>query len=220
MTLRKLNAKEIAEKFLDGIHHQDLTSCSHYLHVCYLNPYDAFDINSVRSLDSLKFIERQECRSCNIQKPRSTTLLILDIYTLLIYIVRVGWVTVFTLGSARALCRFGAVGAVRLVPAGATSGGASALSKGYMEENRQCVTNGGKERGAFILFEGVDRCGKTTQANLLVESLKKTGHKACFMRFPGTQILSDRDYSSFILSQSFIVPAFPSVRCMIQREQC
>lgn len=41
------------------------------------------------------------------------------------------------------------------------------------------------ERGAFILFEGVDRCGKTTQANLLVENLTKAGHDACFMRFPG-----------------------------------
>lgn len=41
------------------------------------------------------------------------------------------------------------------------------------------------ERGAFILFEGADRCGKTTQANLLVENLTKAGHDACFMRFPG-----------------------------------
>lgn len=41
------------------------------------------------------------------------------------------------------------------------------------------------KRGAFILFEGVDRCGKTTQANLLVDSLKDAGHDACFMRFPG-----------------------------------
>jgi dTMP kinase len=39
-------------------------------------------------------------------------------------------------------------------------------------------------RGAFILFEGVDRCGKTTQANRLVEHLKKSG-PAEFMRFPG-----------------------------------
>eukprot|EP00903_Cladosiphon_okamuranus_P006696 g6535.t1 len=43
---------------------------------------------------------------------------------------------------------------------------------------------GPAKRGAFILFEGVDRCGKTTQANLLVESLKDAGHDACFMRFP------------------------------------
>jgi len=30
------------------------------------------------------------------------------------------------------------------------------------------------KRGAFILFEGVDRCGKTTQASLLKEHLQKT----------------------------------------------
>ena len=30
-------------------------------------------------------------------------------------------------------------------------------------------------RGAFILFEGVDRCGKTTQASKLVESLNQSG---------------------------------------------
>ncbi|CAN0187735.1 unnamed protein product [Pylaiella littoralis] len=40
------------------------------------------------------------------------------------------------------------------------------------------------KRGAFILLEGVDRCGKTTQANLLVQGLKDAGHDACFMRFP------------------------------------
>lgn len=48
------------------------------------------------------------------------------------------------------------------------------------------------ERGAFILFEGVDRCGKTTQANLLVESLKGAGHEACFMRFPGEPFAARR----------------------------
>ena len=30
-------------------------------------------------------------------------------------------------------------------------------------------------RGAFILFEGVDRCGKTTQSTRLVETLKASG---------------------------------------------
>ena len=39
-------------------------------------------------------------------------------------------------------------------------------------------------RGAFILFEGVDRCGKTTQANRLVAHLKKE-RPVEFMRFPG-----------------------------------
>ena len=40
-------------------------------------------------------------------------------------------------------------------------------------------------RGAFILFEGVDRCGKTTQCSRLVERLKAQGHDADFVRFPG-----------------------------------
>lgn len=33
----------------------------------------------------------------------------------------------------------------------------------------------GGQRGAFILFEGVDRCGKTTQSRRLVEHLQAVG---------------------------------------------
>ena len=33
----------------------------------------------------------------------------------------------------------------------------------------------GRQRGAFILFEGVDRCGKTTQSRRLVEHLQAAG---------------------------------------------
>lgn len=32
----------------------------------------------------------------------------------------------------------------------------------------------GARRGAFVLFEGVDRCGKTTQVGLLKEHLQKS----------------------------------------------
>lgn len=40
-------------------------------------------------------------------------------------------------------------------------------------------------RGAFILFEGVDRCGKTTQARRLVDALNAGGGaRAVFMNFP------------------------------------
>lgn len=41
------------------------------------------------------------------------------------------------------------------------------------------------KRGALILFEGVDRCGKTTQAKKLVEALNAAGQATVFMRFPG-----------------------------------
>ena len=42
------------------------------------------------------------------------------------------------------------------------------------------------KRGAFLVFEGVDRCDKTTQTKLLVEKLKQDGRKVELMRFPGT----------------------------------
>lgn len=43
-------------------------------------------------------------------------------------------------------------------------------------------------RGAFILFEGVDRSGKTTQAKMLVKALTDMGKTAMFMRFPGMTV--------------------------------
>ena len=37
----------------------------------------------------------------------------------------------------------------------------------------------------FITFEGIDGCGKTTQAQLLAESLEKAGYKVLITREPG-----------------------------------
>lgn len=42
-------------------------------------------------------------------------------------------------------------------------------------------------RGMFILFEGVDRCGKTTQSKSLVEHLKREQERATWMNFPNRQ---------------------------------
>jgi dTMP kinase len=39
-------------------------------------------------------------------------------------------------------------------------------------------------RGLFFLFEGVDRCGKTTQARRLCEALAAAGERCELMRFP------------------------------------
>lgn len=44
-------------------------------------------------------------------------------------------------------------------------------------------------RGKLIVLEGLDRAGKTTQCQMLVEALQKDGHKVKFMRFPGTHCM-------------------------------
>ena len=41
-------------------------------------------------------------------------------------------------------------------------------------------------RGAFIVFEGLDRCGKTTQINMLLQALANRGLSCVEMTFPGT----------------------------------
>jgi ABC-type polysaccharide/polyol phosphate transport system ATPase subunit len=41
-------------------------------------------------------------------------------------------------------------------------------------------------RGKLIVFEGLDRAGKSTQCQMLAESLQKDGLKVRHMRFPGT----------------------------------
>ena len=40
-------------------------------------------------------------------------------------------------------------------------------------------------RGAMIVFEGCDRCGKSTQCLKLLEYLQSVGRKAQLFRFPG-----------------------------------
>jgi dTMP kinase len=44
--------------------------------------------------------------------------------------------------------------------------------------------NNNKRRGAFILLEGVDRCGKTTQVGLLVKHLLSLSIATVAYRFP------------------------------------
>ena len=53
------------------------------------------------------------------------------------------------------------------------------------EDNNMAAAAKSLSRGAFILFEGVDRCGKTTQASKLVESLNQSGVAARVVEIPG-----------------------------------
>lgn len=41
------------------------------------------------------------------------------------------------------------------------------------------------KRGTLIVLEGVDKAGKTTQCNKLVQALLQSGRPAEMMRFPG-----------------------------------
>ncbi|WWD17958.1 thymidylate kinase [Kwoniella shandongensis] len=46
------------------------------------------------------------------------------------------------------------------------------------------TSSSSSRRGAFIVFEGLDRCGKSTQVDRLVQRLDRDGHKARLQKFP------------------------------------
>ena len=48
------------------------------------------------------------------------------------------------------------------------------------------------EKSLFISFEGIDGCGKSTQAKILSEELKNLGHNSIILREPGGSIISEK----------------------------
>eukprot|EP00924_Labyrinthula_sp_SR-Ha-C_P005101 snap_masked-scaffold_1-processed-gene-21.32-mRNA-1 protein AED:0.31 eAED:0.31 QI:0/-1/0/1/-1/1/1/0/210 len=56
------------------------------------------------------------------------------------------------------------------------------------------------KRGAFIVFEGLDRVGKTTQTQMLVENLTKAEMKAKLFRFPDRTTQTGKLISSYLSS--------------------
>ena len=61
---------------------------------------------------------------------------------------------------------------------------------------------GPTKRGAFIVFEGVDRCGKTTQVGLLVKHLMGLGLAAVAMRFPDRTTMVGDLINQYLQSKS------------------
>ncbi len=49
-----------------------------------------------------------------------------------------------------------------------------------------------KISGLFIAFEGIDGCGKSTQAEMLYRHLKKSGYPVRLVREPGGTVLSEK----------------------------
>lgn len=56
------------------------------------------------------------------------------------------------------------------------------------------------KRGAFIVFEGVNRCGKTMQCSLLLKHLLSVGMAAVAMRFPDRTTLVGNLINSYLAS--------------------
>lgn len=59
-----------------------------------------------------------------------------------------------------------------------------------------------RRRGAFIVMEGVDRCGKTTQSKLLLQRLLAAGMAAQAMRFPNRSTATGRIINEYLTSSS------------------
>ncbi|KAI5453786.1 Thymidylate kinase [Naganishia albida] len=57
-------------------------------------------------------------------------------------------------------------------------------------------------RGAFIVFEGLDRCGKTTQVEQLAEALRGEGKEVRCMKFPDRTTPIGQTINAYLLSQT------------------
>ena len=59
-----------------------------------------------------------------------------------------------------------------------------------------------KSRGVFILFEGVDRCGKSTQAAMINDYLNKSSKASELIRFPDRTSSIGQLINSYLQSTS------------------
>jgi dTMP kinase len=56
------------------------------------------------------------------------------------------------------------------------------------------LRNDFKPHGALIVVEGLDRAGKTSQCQLLLEALRERGHQVKYIKFPGKPTTYCRGY--------------------------
>lgn len=69
-----------------------------------------------------------------------------------------------------------------------------------MEEDTSEKTE--EKRGKFITFEGIDGCGKSTQAKLLAEKLMAAGKRVVLTREPGGTPLAERVREALLSQES------------------
>ncbi|KAF3439485.1 hypothetical protein FNV43_RR17763 [Rhamnella rubrinervis] len=73
-----------------------------------------------------------------------------------------------------------------------------------MESYNNCDSRSGNgdSRGALVVLEGLDRCGKSTQSGRLLTYLKGLGHSTELWRFPDRTTSVGQMISSYLSSQS------------------
>ena len=56
-------------------------------------------------------------------------------------------------------------------------------------------------RGAFIVLEGLDRSGKSTQADVLCEALRAKGRKVSLWKYPARETFLGKYVNNFKILQ-------------------
>lgn len=78
------------------------------------------------------------------------------------------------------------------------------IQKIRMGTNQNSILRGSSSnsRGALVVLEGLDRCGKTTQSSRLVQYLEGLGHSAELWRFPDRTTSVGQMISSYLSNES------------------
>jgi len=77
-----------------------------------------------------------------------------------------------------------------------------------------------KTRGAFILFEGCDRVGKSTQCSMLVEYLKEEGHTVELFRFPDRSTEIGKTIDAYLQNKANLNDRMIHLLFSLNRHEC
>lgn len=80
----------------------------------------------------------------------------------------------------------------------------SYLPKCSLQQIHMEGSKGSDSRGALIVLEGLDRCGKTSQCSRLLSFLEKSGHEVESWRFPDRNTGVGKMISSYLTNDSHL----------------